>query len=131
MSNRSQDWLKQAENDLAHAEECLAAQRYEWACFVSHQAAEMAVKAIHQSRGQEAWGQTVRALLEDLGPDIQIPDTLLHGARVLDGYYIPTRYPNGHPGGAPYEHYDHIQGAEAIAHARQTVELARLQMAGS
>jgi HEPN domain-containing protein len=25
--------------------------------------------------------------------------------RVLDTFYIPSRYPNSHPEGAPFEHY--------------------------
>jgi HEPN domain-containing protein len=60
MTNRSQDWLRQALRDLEQAEDSRAAGRHEWACFAAHQAAEKAVKGLHLSCGQDAWG--VRAL---------------------------------------------------------------------
>jgi hypothetical protein len=31
--------------------------------------------------------------------------------------YIPTRYANGHPEGAPFEHYGKIQSRDAINYA--------------
>ena len=48
--------------------------------------------------------------------------------RVLDNFYIPTRYPNSHPEGAPFEHYGPIQSEEAIRYAREVVEFVRAQM---
>ena len=55
MSDRSQDWLDQALRNLDQAVDSAAADRHEWACFASQQAAEMAVKAVHLSLAQEAW----------------------------------------------------------------------------
>ncbi len=49
--------------------------------------------------------------------------------RVLDTFYIPSRYPNSHPEGAPYEHYGALQSGEAIAYAREVVEFVRAQVA--
>ncbi len=49
-------------------------------------------------------------------------------ARVLDLYYIPTRYPNGFPMGAPYEHFTQKQAKEAIEYASKVLEFVRLQM---
>jgi len=89
----------------------------------------MAVKAVHLLRGQEAWGPAVRTLLEELSPSTQVPDGLLDAARALDLHYIPARYPNGHPSGAPAENYGPLQSREALEHARQIVEFCRLQMA--
>ena len=37
------------------------------------------------------------------------PRKLLEKAKVLDNFYVPTRYPNGHPAGAPFEHYGQIR----------------------
>ena len=58
-----------------------------------------------------------------------MPATLLDAARVLDAYYVPTRYPNGHPAGAPGEHYGSLQSGEAIGYAGQIVEFCRAEMA--
>jgi HEPN domain-containing protein len=38
--------------------------------------------------------------------------------------YIPTRYPNGLPGGAPFQVYTAAQAVEAIAGARTILEFA-------
>jgi HEPN domain-containing protein len=43
--------------------------------------------------------------------------------------YIPTRYANGHPEGAPFEHYDKIQSRDAINYAGEILEFVRSQMA--
>jgi HEPN domain-containing protein len=48
---------------------------------------------------------------------------------VLDGFYIPTRYANGHPEGAPFEHYGTLQSTDAINYAGEILEFVRSQMA--
>ena len=48
MVERSADWLRQARRDLENAEYELEGGFYEWACFLSQQAAEKAVKAVFQ-----------------------------------------------------------------------------------
>lgn len=130
MSNRASDWFNQAVRDLEQAEDSRAEGRHEWACFAAHQAAEKAVKALHLHLGQEAWGHVVARLLRDLPvPPGQVPEDLVEMARVLDNFYIPTRYPNGHPEGAPFEHYGRLQSEEAIKYARSIIEFVRAQMA--
>ena len=58
-----------------------------------------------------------------------VPDALIEKARVLDNFYIPARYPNSHPEGAPFEHYGPLQGDEAIRYAGEIVSFVRTQMA--
>jgi len=127
MVNRDRDWFSQAERDLRHAESSRNAEEHEWACFAAHQAAEKAVKALHLSRGQEAWGHVVARLLEELALDV--PQGLVDVAKVLDSFYIPSRYPNSHPEGAPFEHYGPLQSEEAIRYAGEIVGFVRSQMA--
>jgi len=127
MANRARDWLAQAERDLEQAEASRRDGRHEWACFAAHQSAEKAVKALHLRLGQEAWGHVVARLLTLL-PVSPSPE-LVDRARVLDAGYIPTRYPNGHPDGAPFEHYGDLQSREAIQHARTILDFVRPQMA--
>ena len=131
MPDRSSDWLRQAQRDLEQAESSRREGRHEWACFAAHQAAEKAVKALHLHLGQEVWGHAVARLLEDLPSETQVPPELVDAARVLDNYYIPSRYPNSHPEGAPFEHYGPLQSDGAIAHARQIIEFASSEMAES
>ena len=127
MTNRSRDWLVQAERDLEQAKASQKQGRHEWASFAAQQAAEKAVKELHLSLGQEAWGHVVARLLNEL--PISVDPTLIEKGKVLDNAYIPSRYPNGHPEGAPFEHYGPIQSSEAIRYAGEIIEFVRSQMA--
>ncbi len=129
MPNRSHDWFKQALRDLEQAEDSRRAGRHEWACFAAQQAAEKAVRALHLSLGQEAWGHVIARLLQELPEGVNPPPDLVEKARVLDTFYIPPRYPNSHPEGAPFEHYGPLQSEEAIRYAREVIEFVRAQMA--
>ncbi len=129
MPNRQRDWFHQAVRDLEQARDSQRAGRHEWACFAAQQAGEKAVKALHLHLGQEAWGHVVAKLLQELPGEVRVPELLIEKARVLDGYYIPPRYPNGHPEGAPFEHYGPLQSEEAVRYASEIVEFVRTQMA--
>ena len=54
MATREEDWLRQAKRDPEHARHALGDRDYEWSCFVAHQAAEKAVKALYQKLGADA-----------------------------------------------------------------------------
>jgi HEPN domain-containing protein len=127
MANRAFDWFSQAERDLDHAKASRRDDRHEWACFAAHQAAEKALKALHLHNGQEAWGHVVARLLRDL--PVPYEPKLEDKAKVLDAFYVPTRYPNGHPEGAPHEHYGDLQSGEAITYAGEIIEFVRAAMA--
>lgn len=128
MPNRARDWLAQALVDLEEAQDAPAG-RHEWACFAAQQAAEKAVKALPLSLGQEAWGRVVARLLRELPEGVPVPEQLVEKAKVLDNFYVPTRYPNGHAEGAPHDHYGPLQSGEAIEYAREIVAFCRSQMA--
>jgi HEPN domain-containing protein len=127
MTDRSKDWFDQAQRDLEQAESSQSEGRHEWACFAAQQSAEKAVKALHLFLKQEAWGNVVARLLKEL--PLTISEDLIDKAKVLDGLYFPTRYANGHPEGAPFEHYGKIQSRDAIEYAREILEFVRSQMA--
>lgn len=127
MPNRAKDWFAQAERDLGQARDSRAAGRHEWACFAARQAAEKALKALHLACNQEAWGHVVAQLLAEL--PVKAPGDLVDKAKVLDNHYVATRYANGHPAGAPFEHYGPIQSDQAIEYAGEIIEFARDEMA--
>ncbi|MCI2424811.1 HEPN domain-containing protein [Candidatus Acetothermia bacterium] len=129
MSNRARDWFNQALRDLEQAENSRQTSYHEWACFAAHQAAEKAVKALHLYLKQEAWGHVVAKLLQELPEAVPVSDELVEKGRVLDNFYIPSRYPISHPQGAPFEHYGTLQSKEAIRYAREIIEFIRAQMA--
>jgi HEPN domain-containing protein len=127
--NRGKDWFAQAQRDLEQARSSAREERHEWACFAAQQAAEKAVKALHLSRGQEAWGHMVALLLRELPSDLPVDPALVEKGKVLDNAYVPARYPNGHPQGAPFEHYGPLQSSQAIEYADAILDFVRRQMA--
>jgi HEPN domain-containing protein len=129
MPNRSKDWLQQAEHDLGQAEDSARSGRHDWACFAAHQAAEKAVKALHLRHGQEAWGHVIARLMETIPAVARAPGSLVEAARILDNYYIPARYPNGHTEGPAFEHFGALQSEQAIRHAREILEYVRPHVA--
>jgi len=122
MVERSADWIKQARRDLESAEYELKGGFYEWACFLSQQAAEKAVKSLIQKLGGEALGHSVAGLLQSLPENLRPGRELLELAKELDKAYIPTRYPNVHPQGAPFEIYTQTEAERLISHARRILE---------
>ncbi|HVT46124.1 MAG TPA: HEPN domain-containing protein [Thermoanaerobaculia bacterium] len=120
--------MTQAERDLGVARAMEKDATYEWACFAAQQAAEKALKAAHYSHLRSVRGHSVLQLVRAFS---DAPPELLEKARVLDGYYIPTRYVNGHPEGAPFEYYGAPQSEQAIAYAESILEFARRNMAVS
>ncbi len=129
MPSRAFDWLKQALRDLEQALDSAKSSRHEWACFAAQQAAEKAVTALHLYHGQESWGHVIAKLLAELPEIIEVPEELIYKAMVLDNFYIPTRYPNGHPEGAPFEHFGPLQSEQAINYAREIIEFVHNKMA--
>ena len=132
--NRSADWLHQAKADLAQARLSADAGHHEWACFASHQAAEKALKALHLFHGQQSWGHGLGRSLRDLPHEVRRPleqqvADLEDRLRVLDALYIPTRYPDSLPEGAPTDHFGRLQSQDAIAHASALVAAIRSALA--
>ncbi len=128
VGSRHQDWLKQAKRDLAHARDSLKGGYFEWSCFAAQQAAEKAVKAVYQKIGAEAWGHSVSELLGELPNKMKVGRPLLEFAKELDKYYIPARYPNAYPVGAPYEFYTKREAERAIKNAQKIIAFCEDQI---
>lgn len=125
--NRSADWLHQARADLDLAEVSAASGHHEWACFACHQAVEKALKGLHLHHGQQAWGHGLGRCFRDLPAAVcealnQGVSDLEDRLRVLDALYIPTRYPDSLPDGAPSDHFGRLQSDDALRHARSIVD---------
>jgi len=123
--SRAGDWLRQATRDLEHARRSVELGDYEWACFAAQQAAEKAVKALYQKLGIEVWGHSISRMLEHLPDEHKPPRELVEKAKELDRHYIPTRYPNLHPEGAPMDYYTRADAERAVRYAGEIVEFCR------
>ena len=93
-----------------------------WACFAAQQAAEAALKALHQRLGQVAWGHSILDLVATLPDRAAGSPELVEKARLLDRFYIPTRYPDVHPAGPAARYYTSSDAQLAIRSAREVLE---------
>ena len=128
MAARHGDWLRQADADFRHAGNARDHDTHEWACFAAQQAAEKSLKAVLLSRGEDAWAQTVTALLGLVTTAEQAGEELVTCAKSLDKHYIPTRYPSGFDTGAPVDFYTKKDSEDAIRCAETIITFARGQI---
>ncbi len=132
MASRAADWFRQAVRDLEHAVRSAGMEDHEWACFAAQQSAEKALKAVIQAQGGEVRGHSSRALLNLLPETVGTAAeraALVADTAELDRHYIPARYPNSVPEGAPFEHYDTTQSERALAAADRVVRFCQRHLA--
>jgi len=111
---RAGDLLDDVEDFLGAARDLLKTGRWAKACFMSRQAAELAVKAALNSLGKERKGHDVHSLLEELIREGTEVSEFTDKAKILDQYYIPTRYMNAFPEGSARSHFTEGQAREAV-----------------
>lgn len=116
-------WLAHAEHTLAAARADLEAKFFSWGCFKAQQAAEYALKGLLRGAGAPAIGHSVLQLLMELADGGSVvPEGLLDCARVLDRFYIPTRYADAFEQGSPFQYFAHADATRAVDCARQIVD---------
>ena len=87
-------------------------------------------QGVAPTAGPRGLGHVIAQLLSELPPGTAAsPKDLIERAKVLDNFYISTRYPNAHPEGAPFEHYGPLQSEQALEHAGAILDFARSKMA--
>ena len=118
-------WLRQAENDLGAARVMQREGFFAQACFLAHQVAEKALKALAYNRGDRyVIGHSLTELVSDLATIHPAVSELQVPMGVLDQYYLPTRYPDALPGSTPFEVFSETQARDAVDAAETTFELA-------
>jgi HEPN domain-containing protein len=122
-------WLRQAENDLLFARKGFEEGFFSQVCFLCQQAGEKAVKAVRYHGGERiVIGHSIHALLKDTEMTEADRQILVEKASLLDQYYIPARYPNGLPDGAPFEVFTSHQAQGAIFDAQALIDFAKLKI---
>ncbi|MFY9301812.1 MAG: HEPN domain-containing protein [Atribacterales bacterium] len=119
--NRWKDWIEQSQRDFSRAKIDLESKYFEWACFTSQQAAEKALKALALKLGLQIFGHSLTEIVGILSKKIEIPGELQNGAKLLDLYYIPTRYPSGFSSGKPADYFTEKQAEEALDAAHSII----------
>jgi HEPN domain-containing protein len=112
-------WLEQADRAIDSARLLADGGRHDWACFLAEQGAQLAVKGLLHGIGHEAWGHDLTVLTARaataLGATWARP--MRDEAARLARHYIPARYPDAHPSGAPGAHYEPSDSEQALADA--------------
>jgi HEPN domain-containing protein/predicted nucleotidyltransferase len=122
-------WLDQAEADRESVVLELEHGHHNVACFLAQQMAEKALKAYLYLKGERhPIGHSVSDLCRMFARyDPRFAD-MLSSLVKLDRYYIPTRYPNGLPGGLPSDAYDEADARSGLGLADRTLEFVRALM---
>ncbi|MGE5577913.1 MAG: HEPN domain-containing protein [Syntrophothermus sp.] len=121
-SKEGQRWFEQARRDLDDANFVRNGGRYNLACFLAQQAAEKALKAFLYNQGAEqVWGHSVIELCTDASDFDPAFSKIKSDGAALDKYYIPTRYPDGLPGGIPANAYQKDDADLAIEKATKII----------
>lgn len=115
-------WLAQATQDLHWARHLTQEGGWHIACFLSQQVAEKALKAFLYGQGEEiVLGHSVERLCAAAAHYRPEFSDKARRWSLLDGYYIPTRYPNGLPDGIPADVYTEEAARAAVELAGEAV----------
>jgi HEPN domain-containing protein len=122
-------WFEQAEDDIAAAAHMTDGGFHNHACFLTQQAVEKALKAYLLSRGAwEVRGHSVADLCGEAAKMHRPFGDLMDTVAPLDKFYIPTRYPNGLPGGTPSKAFDRADAERALDTARRALAFIKGQL---
>jgi HEPN domain-containing protein len=122
-------WLEQAEADRKGAQLLFDGGSYHLTCFVGQQVAEKALKAFVYAQGEEfVIGHSVEALCRWATQFDADFEKLRESVAPLDGYYIPTRYPNSLPDSIPARVYTRTVAEEVLRLTDQVLDLVRKKL---
>jgi HEPN domain-containing protein len=103
----SRRWYLQAEDDRRFVQWVLSeGVFFDKGCFLAQQAGKKVLKACLYALGKRrVIGHSLFEMLSELSKPEKHFNQVLTQAKQLDRFYITTRYPNGLPGGSPYQFY--------------------------
>jgi HEPN domain-containing protein len=123
--NRSLDWYFQAKEEISYARMALDNKKFSLCCFLCQQSAEKFLKAIAIYRNLDVVrGHSIVRIAQALGVNGEILDA----GRLLDQYYISTRYPDALPSGSPFEFFSERQASEALDFLLKFEEIASKEL---
>ncbi len=128
--NRWKDWYEQGKRDLERAKLDIDHHFFEWACFTAQQSAEKALKGVALKKGITIWGHSLTEILILLAENVTITEEIVELGKLLDIYYIPTRYPNGFSSGKPADYFTKKQAQEAVDAADKIIRFCESILLG-
>ncbi len=122
-------WLEQAQEDLHWAQHLAREGAHHLACFLAQQVTEKVLKAFLYAQGEEmVIGHSVARLCARAAGYQPVFAEKAREWSILDGYYVPTRYPNSLPDGIPANVYTRRAADEAVALAADAVAFVQAQL---
>ena len=120
-------WMQQSEDDFKFAQWVLSEKVFfDKGCFIAQQAGEKALKACLYALGRRSViGHSLFELSNELSQKDSRFSPLMDAAKQLDRFYIPTRYPNGIPGGSPFQLFDRQDLKAAVEALEQVMVVCR------
>lgn len=127
-SKEATRWFLQAEDDLKFVSWIRSeGVFFDKGCFLSQQAGEKVLKACLYATGKRfVIGHSLMQLILELEKKDNMFRGLMSEAKRLDRFYIPTRYPNGLPGGSPFQMYSADDLAEACDDLKKVFEISEI-----
>lgn len=124
-------WLKQAEHNLKVAESNLSSGFFSDACYMCEQACQVALKSmlIYRSARPARPVHSIQKLAEECSKFSDKFKMAIDEGKILDRYYIPTRYPDAlATPSVPYEIYTQQDAQGALDIARKILSLVRAEL---
>lgn len=124
-------WLVQATDELVACRHLVEVGIWFLACFTAEQTAQAALKAFLVSRGRRFLTiHSVAELARQCAKFDPAFGGLVNAGRVLDKYYLSTRYPDTLPFPAvPSESFEEEDARQALAYAEEAVALVQSKLA--
>jgi HEPN domain-containing protein len=122
MNERHKEWLERAENDLRFAEIGLKEGFYAQVCFLSQQVIEKCLKGVLVAFDKSYPKTHSLRELAQLLPELKL-SKLKAKLTILDGYYVPIRYPDAAPGMKATGQPNCSEANEALETARQVWDI--------
>jgi HEPN domain-containing protein len=124
-------WFTQASDEFNDADDLRKINKFYLALFHFQQATEKALKAFLylKLKSREVFYTHSIADLSKMALEIDLDFQEIIPSKKLDQYYIPTRYPNGLPGGIPSRFFDDPKEAEeAMMLAKKVIDLVKIKL---
>jgi HEPN domain-containing protein len=120
-------WFRQAEDDVRFVEWVWRERKFpDKGCFMSQQAGEKCLKACLYACGERhVLGHSLFEMVVRLSDQHKAFNAIVNEARRLDRFYITSRYPNGLPGGSPFEVYTDEELDEAFNDLKRVFQVSK------